>query len=297
MNTSSTTPVRRLAAVWFADIVGYSRLAAENERAALRLVDLFESVVRAQTALGGGRVIKFIGDGALAEFASMDAAVRAAMSLRDEFAARSAAVSPATLRIGVHVGDVVQRSDGDLHGDGVNIASRLQAEAAPGQVVVSEDDWHQLRQHPEYPYEALGERELRGISARIGVFGIVGVDRVEDAEPQAALPALDPGALAERLPPPPHASPRGGWPRSLLYTGLAGLGVLALAALLLTRHLRPPAAAEGGGTPPAQAAPAGDRSRTSSRSRARSRSGSPEPSWPSSAPRRGRAWSAGPPAI
>jgi len=81
----------RLAAVWFADVVGYSRLMSENEREAVAVVRLLQAVCREIVPRGGGRVIKFLGDGALAEFSSTDAAVRAAIAVRRQFADRSAA--------------------------------------------------------------------------------------------------------------------------------------------------------------------------------------------------------------
>ena len=192
---STTAPrSRHLAAVWFADIVSYSRLASEHERAALQLVDLFEDTVRATTAQYGGRVVKFIGDAALAEFGSTEAAVQAALALREEFTSQSASISqPAALRIGVHVGDVVERPDGDLHGDGVNLASRIQVEAEPGQIVVSEDVWRHLRQHPEYRFQSVGERDLEGTNTRLEVFTVSSAEGVPFLIPPSSPTLPSPG--------------------------------------------------------------------------------------------------------
>ncbi|HJU86039.1 MAG TPA: adenylate/guanylate cyclase domain-containing protein, partial [Gemmatimonadota bacterium] len=133
--------------MWFADVVGYSRLMSENEGQAVAVVRLLQAVCREIVPKAGGRIIKFLGDGALAEFPSTDNAVRAAIAVRQAFADRSQAGRHGArdLRIGVHVGDVVAGEDGDLYGDGVNVASRLQAAAEPGQVLVSGDVWRQLK--------------------------------------------------------------------------------------------------------------------------------------------------------
>ena len=173
---------RRLAAVWFADLVGFSRLAAEDEAAALRLLRLFHASVREEIARRRGHLVKFIGDAAFAEFTSVEVAVRTALVLQRRFATDSARAGlPARLRVGVHIGDVVTTTDGDLYGDGVNIAARLQVEAEPGRVLVSEDVWRQLRQRKEYHFHALGERELKGITPRMAVFDVeAGTDELEE---------------------------------------------------------------------------------------------------------------------
>jgi class 3 adenylate cyclase len=170
----------RLTAVWFADIVGYSRLAGEDDSAALHLIRLFQEASRAAAEGHGGRVVKFLGDGALAEFPSTEAAVRAAHALMTAFEteARGLPGGAHALRIGVHVGDVASAPDGDLYGDGVNVAARLEAEAEPGQVLASEDVWRQLRARRSLTFEPLGERALKGIAAPIEVYSI---DIADDA--------------------------------------------------------------------------------------------------------------------
>lgn len=117
--------------------------------------------------------MKGTGDGALAEFASADAAVRSALALERRFAEQAETIVPGTrLRVGVHVGEVVPGADGDLYGDGVNTAARLQQSAEPGQVVVSEDVWRPLRQRSEHEFTSLGERRLKGLAAPIRVFRV-----------------------------------------------------------------------------------------------------------------------------
>lgn len=128
----------RLAAVWFADIVGYSSLSAENADAALGVVAVLQSTARDAAAAHGGRVVKFVGDAALCVFDSLDGALRAALDVQAAFNASAAAMDAGSaLRIGLHLGEVTEAADGDVYGDGVNIAARLQPKARPGQVVVS----------------------------------------------------------------------------------------------------------------------------------------------------------------
>ena len=158
-----TSLQHRLTAVWFADVVGYSRLAGEDDAAALRLIQLFQSASRTAAERHDGKIVKFLGDGALAEFPSTESAVRAAHSLRVAFEREShSAVGEAhTLRIGVHVGDVASAPDGDLYGDGVNVAARLQAEAKPGQVLVSEDVWRSSERVASFASSRSGSERSR----------------------------------------------------------------------------------------------------------------------------------------
>src|SRR6266480_7362452 len=139
-----TLLTHRLAAVWFADVVGYSARAAEDERGALQLVEILQALSRSTVQRYEGRVVKFLGDAVLAEFPSTELAVRAAAALSQQYAEQSAGTGRAhNLRIGVHIADVAVGTDGDLYGDGVNAAARVQEAAEPGQVVLSEDVWRQ----------------------------------------------------------------------------------------------------------------------------------------------------------
>jgi class 3 adenylate cyclase/TolB-like protein len=221
-----TTLQHRLTAVWFADVVGYSRLASEDDSAALRLIQQFQSTSRAAAERHDGRIVKFLGDGALAEFPSTESAVRAAHALLEAFDkdSRGAIGESHTLRIGVHVGDVASGPDGDLYGDGVNIAARLQTEAEPGQIVASEDVWRQLRARRGLRFEPLGERTLKGIAAPVDVYAIE-IEGGFSAWPDA------PDAPAESR----FASR---WSSSRLFRVLALYLVAATLALLATNALR-----------------------------------------------------------
>ncbi|CAN5893428.1 adenylate/guanylate cyclase domain-containing protein [soil metagenome] len=155
---SSRLP-HRLSVVWFSDLVGWSSLTAENEDQAISLVRRFQAAVRAVVSGEQGRIVKFIGDAALVESPSAEAAVQAAAELRGLMQAGE------TIRTGVHLGDVAVAPDGDLYGDGVNTAQRIQTVAEAGQIVVSGDVWRQLRNRPSYRFEPLGERSLKGVEA------------------------------------------------------------------------------------------------------------------------------------
>jgi TolB-like protein/class 3 adenylate cyclase/Tfp pilus assembly protein PilF len=166
----------RLAVVWFADLVGWSSLASQDEDRAIALVRRFQAAVRAAVPTDGGRIVKFIGDAALVESPSAESALRSAASLRESMGEGE------LVRTGVHLGDVAVAGDGDLYGDGVNIAQRIQSEAEPGQIVVSEDVARGLRSRPAFRFESLGERSLKGV-APMEVFLVVGVEAPPREQP------------------------------------------------------------------------------------------------------------------
>ncbi|KAF5407476.1 MAG: Adenylate and Guanylate cyclase catalytic domain protein [Candidatus Udaeobacter sp.] len=165
------TPLtHHLVALWFADIAGYSDRAAEDEGSALQLIEILQSLSRETVRRYQGRVVKFMGDAVLAEFPSTELAVRAAAALSEEYPKESATSGREhNLRIGVHVADVAVGSDGDLYGDGVNAAARVQEAAEPGEVVLSEDVWRQLRGRTEFQFDSLGNRSLKGVGP-IGLY-------------------------------------------------------------------------------------------------------------------------------
>lgn len=171
MTAPSRPAEPRLAAVWFADLCGYSSLAARNEPMALELVELLQQLAGEIVDRRGGRVVKFIGDAVLAEFPSVRGAARAALSLTSSFEQAAAVLAPGTsLRVGLHLGEISEARDGDIYGEGVNVASRLQERAQPGEVLVSGDVWRQLRQLPEFRATHGGARKLRGTATRLPVY-------------------------------------------------------------------------------------------------------------------------------
>src|SRR5580704_6338612 len=139
---------RKLAAILVADVVGYSRLAgADEDRILARLRTLRSDLIDPIISVHHGRVVKRTGDGAIIEFRSVVDAVRCAIEVQNGLIERNAGVPEdrrIEYRVGIHVGDVVEESDGDLMGEGVNIASRLEGIAKPGAICLSEDAYRQV---------------------------------------------------------------------------------------------------------------------------------------------------------
>jgi adenylate cyclase len=156
---------RKLAAILAADVVGYSRLAgADEDRILARLRALRSDLIDPTIAVHHGRVVKRTGDGALVEFRSVVDAVRCAIEVQTAMLERNAGVTlerRIEFRIGIHIGDVVEESDGDLMGDGVNIAARLEGVAAPGAICLSEDAYRQVRSRLDLLVSDLGQTQLK----------------------------------------------------------------------------------------------------------------------------------------
>src|SRR5262249_9634512 len=158
---------RKLAAILAADVVGYSRLMAENEadafdRLRVHRMELFEPEIVKRH----GRIFKLMGDGLLAEFVSVVDAVECAAVLQREMAKRNDGLPDnrrIDMRIGVHVGDVIVEGE-DRHGDAVNVASRLQQLAEPGGICVSRAVMEQVKQKVALAFELKGEEHLKNIS-------------------------------------------------------------------------------------------------------------------------------------
>ncbi len=156
----------------FTDMVGYSALSQRNEALALELLEEHRKIVRAAIARHRGREVKTMGDGFLLEFPSALAAVQAAVDLQQTMLERNQAEADdrkIQLRIGVHVGDVVARGR-DIHGDGVNIAARLEPMATAGGICVSEDVERQIRNKLPHALTPLGQSELKNISLPVAAF-------------------------------------------------------------------------------------------------------------------------------
>jgi adenylate cyclase len=168
---AATLPSRRLAAIWFADIVGFTELSARDEDGALEVSKELERLTRREVDRHGGRIVKLLGDGVLTEFGSANAAVRAALGLQQGFSTSDVVRAKGrALRIGVHLCEVVAAPDGDLLGSGVNMASRIESAAAPGSVAVSQDVAHQLRQRKEFRLTPMPPIELKGVQGPAHLF-------------------------------------------------------------------------------------------------------------------------------
>src|SRR6202167_5341545 len=159
---------RKIAAILAADVVGFSRIAsADEDRTLARLRALRSDLVDPTIAVHNGRVFKRTGDGILIEFRSVVDAVRCAIEVQNAMVERNAGVPEdrrIVFRIGIHVGDVVEESDGDLMGDGVNIAARLEGIAEPGGICLSEDAYRQVKGRLDLAVTDLGPTQLKNIA-------------------------------------------------------------------------------------------------------------------------------------
>jgi adenylate cyclase len=171
---------RKIVAILAADVVGYTRLTgADEDRTLARLRALRSDLIDPTVAVHHGRVVKRTGDGALVEFRSVVDAVRCALEIQNGMVERNAGLSPKRrieFRIGIHLGDVVEETDGDLMGDGVNIAARLEGIAKPGAICLSEDAYRQVKARLNLTVSDLGAIQLKNIIEPIGVYSLeVGV--------------------------------------------------------------------------------------------------------------------------
>jgi adenylate cyclase len=183
---------RKIAAILAADVVGFSRMTgADEDRTLARLRTLRADLIDPTVAGQNGRVFKRTGDGALVEFRSVVEAVRCAITVQNAMVERNVGM-PADqrieFRIGIHLGDVVEESDGDLMGDGINIAARLEGIAAPGMICLSEDAYRQVRGRLDLAVTDLGLTQLKNIAEPVRAYSLqVGVPAVAKPVPDAKL--------------------------------------------------------------------------------------------------------------
>jgi adenylate cyclase len=212
---------RKIAAILVSDVVGYSRLAgADEDRALARLRAVRSDLIDPIIAVHHGRVVKRTGDGAIVEFRSVVDAVRCAIEVQYGMIERNAGV-PAErrieFRIGIHLGDIVEESDGDLMGDGVNIAARLEGIAKPGTICLSEQAYWQVKGRLDLKVSDLGATQLKNIAEPVHVYAL------EVGQPAEAKPA--PPATATVKPVSGTPTPRASrwslrWPALAVITAL-----------------------------------------------------------------------------
>ena len=194
------TETRKIAAILVADVVGYSRLAgADEDRTLSRLRGLRSDLIDPAIAAHHGRIVKRTGDGSLIEFRSVVDAVRCAIEVQNGLIERNAGLPPERrieFRVGIHLGDVVEESDGDLMGDGVNIAARLESICEPGAICLSEDAYRQVRGRLDLAVADLGPTQLKNIAEPIRVYSLqVGAPAVAKPAQPKTRPSLAPLAL------------------------------------------------------------------------------------------------------
>jgi class 3 adenylate cyclase/TolB-like protein len=216
---------RKLAAILAADVVGFSRLAgADEDRTLARLRALRSDLIDPTIAVHKGRVVKRTGDGVLIEFRSVVDAVRCAIEVQNAMVERNAGVPPERrieFRIGIHLGDVVEESDGDLMGDGVNIAARLEGIAVPGAICLSEQAYWQVKGRLDLAVVDLGPTQLKNIAEPVRAYSLqVGVQaQAKPATPAALVAGLKKSSAQAR--------------RALALVVVAGIAIAAAAWHLL----------------------------------------------------------------
>jgi adenylate cyclase len=220
---------RKLAAILVADVVGYSRLAgADEDRILARLRTLRSDLIDPIISVHHGRVVKRTGDGSIIEFRSVVDAVRCAIEVQSGMVERNAGLPPEKrieFRVGIHLGDVVEESDGDLMGEGVNIASRLEGIAKPGAICLSEQAYWQVKGRLEMAVSDLGATQLKNIAEPVHVYSL------EVGQPAQAKPVVTVAAaqLESASPAPPARAWLSKWSALAAATALALLAVGAFA--------------------------------------------------------------------
>jgi TolB-like protein len=195
---------RRLAAIFAGDVAGYSRLMGQDEAGTLaRLRRHWRELIDPKIAEHKGRVVKTTGDGLLVEFPSVVEAVACALAIQRGMSERNAGI-PADqrieFRIGINLGDVIVEEgdviveEGDIHGDGVNIAARIEGIAETGGICISEDAFRQVRGKVDAEFADIGEQSLKNISRPIRIYRVV-LERLPEAQPPALL-LLDKPSIA-----------------------------------------------------------------------------------------------------
>jgi adenylate cyclase len=178
---------RKIAAILVSDVVGYSRLAgADEDRTLARLRALRSDLIDPTISVHHGRVVKRTADGSVIEFRSVVDAVRCALEVQHAMVERNAGVASdkrIEFRIGIHLGDVVEENDGDLMGDGVNIAARLEGVCDPGAICVSEDAYRQVKGRLDLAVNDLGPTQLKNIAEPIRLYSL------DIGQPAVAKPA------------------------------------------------------------------------------------------------------------
>jgi adenylate cyclase len=185
---------QRLAAILAADAVGYSRLMATDERATVSALDAARGIFRRLIESNQGRVVDMAGDSVLAVFETASGAVSAALTVQKELAQAAEPLPEERrmrFRIGVHLGDVIEKADGTVYGDGINIAARLEALAEPGGITVSETVQMAQRNRSAVAFEDQGEHAVKNIVHLVKAFSVRGADEgAAAASSPRAKPAL-----------------------------------------------------------------------------------------------------------
>ncbi len=236
---------RKIAAIFAADIAGYSRLVAEDEEETLRRLASYRQVTDDFIARYGGRIFNTAGDAVLAEFPSAVEAVRCAIDIQESLRTRNMAYPASrhmSFRIGITIGDVVER-DGDLLGDGVNIAARLEGLAEVGGICISRSVHEQVANKLSVQFADIGAQEVKNIPTPVHAYMVA--MRREDGT--YSMPQL------KKKPASAAATPNWMWPLAVMVVCLVAIGV---GGFLYLARLEMPAGSKGSSSASNDAAPA-----------------------------------------
>ena len=186
METTRATQ-RRLAAILAADVVGFSKLMGQDEEGTLaRIRALRRDVIEPKVQEHHGRLVKTTGDGFLVEFASPVEAVRCAVGMQAALTSAEGTHGPSEalqMRIGINLGDIIVEPDGDIYGDGVNVAARLEQIADPGAIGISGVSMKSVRDKLAISFEDRGEQQVKNIARPIRVYALAGAAPAQRAKP------------------------------------------------------------------------------------------------------------------
>ncbi len=214
---------RKLAAVFSADVAGYSRLMADDETATVKTLEAYREVLCVLIKQHRGRVVDSPGDNLLAEFASVVDAVQCGVAVQKEIETRNAELPESRrmqFRIGINLGDVIEE-EGRIYGDGVNIAARLESLADPGGICVSKTAFEHIEAKLPFGYEFLGEQTVKNIAKPVGTYRVL-------MEPRVTVKAQ------------PEAKPKVGARRKPLFVALLGVLVVAVGSAVFWFFSHPP---------------------------------------------------------
>ena len=215
---------RKLAAVFSADVAGYSRLMGEDEAATLTTLEAYKQVLFVLIKQHRGRVVASPGDNVLAEFASVVDAVQCGVAVQKEIETRNTELPESRrmqFRIGINLGDVIEEGD-SIYGDGVNIAARLESLADPGGICVSKTAFEHIEAKLPFGYEFLGEQTVKNIAKPVGAYKVL-------MDPRVTVKAAT------------EAKPKVGARRKPMLVALLGVLVVVVGAAVFWYFFRPPA--------------------------------------------------------
>lgn len=243
--SSSQTLNRRLAAIMFSDICGFSRMMGADEAKTMRVLARHDAEINAVLPSFGGKIIKRMGDGVMSEFQSAVSAVECAIALQRRLAEVNAQAPEGEgfqVRIGVHLGDIMVMENEDILGDGVNVAARIEPLATPGGICISQDVCNLIQNKVEVQTLSIGPQQLKNITRQIEIFRVLleAADRkpAPSSPPPQAKPSPKP--VSPHLPDNTQVQPASATssPQKRIFIGIFLFLFLVFGVLMLVRNLR-----------------------------------------------------------